>query len=239
MRLVVLDTETSGDGPDDQVVEAATETLDERGALLGRRSSLFRPTVPVQPEARAAHHLADEELAEAPALGALAEIVAEWDEEDVLVAHNVEFDVRMMAQSLRSSDRADWAEWLVGARRVCTMRCAKHLWPAAPRFGLQVLRYWLELAPEFPPGMSSPHRASYDTAVCSALLRRMLEENSVGQLVGLTLKVPLQLTCHIGQWRGRPWAEVDAGMLRWILARDFDEEVAATARHWLNERSAR
>lgn len=256
--LSVTDTETTGVSEADQVVELAvvltraTERVVTRPRTKSGRdvrwSSLIRPTCPVSPEGRAAHHLTDSELAEAPTMAELLERrglpefgrVPALDEEHVLVAHNAEFDLRMLAQSGVPAA-------LLPVRTICTWRCAQHLFPNAPRHSNQVLRYHLGLIVKLPIGVP-PHRALPDALVTQALVERMLETHTVDQLVGLTAQPVLQQTCRIGQYRDRPWSVVDIGFLRWIARqgprrpgpgdRDvgFDEDVLFAARHWLEQR---
>lgn len=254
MRLAVLDTETTGVGPEDQIVELAALIMRVTEYVVGgeRRQvldlervfqTLIRPTVPVSPEARAAHHLTDEQLMRAPLPGDLMiDGHVDWlmDPELVLVAHNLSFDAQMLRQTLeptwellRSAGNENRAPWGLPPRGIDTLRCARHLWPEG-RHGNQVMRYRLNLDVRGVDRLGPPHRALPDCVVTLALLREMLKHRTVDELLELSVRPVLQVTCQIGQWRGRPWAEVDRGMLRWILQRDFDEDVRHTARHWLN-----
>jgi exodeoxyribonuclease X len=137
-------------------------------------------------------------------------------------------------QSLRAAGIFEPADYLP-FRDVCTQQCAKHMWPDAPRYSNQVLRYYLDLA--VPRLDYPPHRAPSDAVVTSSLIQRMLDYRTVPELVAMTTAPVLLKTCMIGQWRGRLWADVDPGMLRWILARDFDDDVKHTCRFWLAQRN--
>ena len=61
-KPLFLDTETTGLGPADQVVEIAV--LDAEGAVVFH--SLVKPTVPIPAEATAIHGIRDEDVAGAP-----------------------------------------------------------------------------------------------------------------------------------------------------------------------------
>lgn len=238
MIIAVIDTETTGMDEHDEIVEMATILVDPEAWAPASASTLLRPQVPVTPGARANHHITDAMLS-----GALS--LAEWDnplplymllEADVLAAHNAEFDVRLLSQSLTRYGLDAKRDRIAAMPRICTVRCAQHLWQEAPGHSNQVLRYWrkLEVSP-----IGHPHRAMYDASVTVELLRQMLLERSPSELIELTRTPVLQLTCAIGQWRGRPWAEVDVGMLRWILSRNFGEDVNHTARYWLAAKTRR
>lgn len=245
MRLVVVDTETTGVDSEDQVVELALVTMQVvTRRLLGRRvdsasivaqwHSLIRPTVPVKPDARAAHHLTDAELALAPTM---EEYVArrglpEFDGDVVFAAHNASYDLERLVASLglfNSSPRD-----MIPPRVICTWTCARHLWPNAPKYGNQVLRYWLEL--EVPPLSAPPHRALPDAVVTACLLQRMLQERTVDELVELTATPVLLTTCPFNKHRGEPWSSVPSDYMRWILRQDFDADVRYTCEHYLRER---
>lgn len=232
-RVVVLDTETSGDGPTDRVVELATVELPGWRTC----SMIVDPEVPISVEARAVHHITDEEIAGAPKLRDLRP----WSEDAVHAAHNMGFDARILLQS--GAPLPD--------RRLCTWRCSMHLWPDAPSYKNQALRYWLNVRVPDEAWAEMrrlhPHRALYDAIVTAGILQKMLETHSVDDLVGLTSAPVLLKTIRFGVHRGKLWSEVPEGYLRWILRQGqkqsdeddegFDKDVVHTARHWMENRS--
>lgn len=203
--ILVIDTETTGDGPEDQVIELGAVGPREAGAWL------FRPTVPISPVARGVHHITDEELAPYPTwpdyLGRVG--VKFWGSATVVAAHNLEFDERMLRQS-------GVTQFPPG--RICTWRCSLRTWPEAPGHGVQALRYWLGLEVELGQGGHMlPHRALYDALVCEALLARLLEEHSAEDLQRIT-EAPMVLeVVRFGKHRGARWEDVPPDYLRWML----------------------
>ncbi len=231
MRIAVADTETTGLGETDEVLEIAVVYLDEDGKAA-MSHTLIRPSVPVNVAARATHHISDEMLLAAPTM---AEALAKMPgllTADVLAAHNAEFDLRMLRQSGVSLK-------ILPPRTICTYRCALHLFPDAPAHGNQVLRYHLGLgAPE--NGDLPTHRALSDAIVTAKLLIRMLEERSINQLVELTQMPVLLNTVRFGKHAGKLWQDVESDYLQWVLSKnDFNPDVTHTARHWLTERRKR
>lgn len=240
MKFAVTDTETTGVEQEDQVVELAI-------CVLGgsRWSSLVKPSCPVSHEARAAHHITDAELQTAwtmaeilerrglPEYGHLPERDAcatepDWRREDVVfVAHNADFDRKMLLQSGVPED-------VLPTRTICTWRCALHLFPDAPRHSNQVLRYYLGLI--VPKLNAPPHRAMPDAVVTTVLLARMLKECSAEMLLELTTQPALLSRITFGKYRGMRWRDLDPGYLNWILGQNFDEDAKHTARHWLRSR---
>ncbi len=205
-------------------------------------SLLVNPCVPMPPEAQAAHHITDAELANAPTIEeAIKEIyphrnlqIGDFDSIAAYAAHHAKFD----RQFIEPHFAAPW---------ICTMRCWQHVAPDAPGFSNQVLRYHLK-----PRGLDAakampPHRAGPDAYVTAHLLRDLLnrtkpngERNTVERLVKATANVPILKFCMLGKQRGKLYEEVDSGFLHWLLdpsrVDGFSEEDVATARHWLNER---
>ena len=224
-RILVVDTETTGFETTDEMVEVAAVWIQEN-TRLGHYHSLIRPHVPVNVEARAVHHITDEELNKAPTLedSGFSMLLSAAD---ILVAHNVEFDRRMLLQS-GVPDAA------LPSRCVCTWRCALHLYPMAPRHSNQVLRYWLGL--NIPKLKYHPHRALPDALVTSELLLHMLKENTIEHLEELSTKPALLHTVKFGKRRGLKWQEMDTGFLAWVLSREFGIDEKHTARYWLKEK---
>jgi exodeoxyribonuclease X len=183
----------------------------------------------------------DEELARALTMQELLErngLPGVWpdagdDGEVVLVGHNLDFDVRM----LRQSGVPDAA---IPQQRICTLKCAKHLWPDAPAYGNNVLRYWLELRVE---DALPPHRALPDATVTAAVLERMMQEKTVEELLELTGRPVLQTTIKFGKYSGKEWKDVDRSYLQWLLdprrQPPFGEEVLYAARYYLENGARR
>lgn len=231
MRLVVLDTETTGLSETDQVVELAAVDVTVRTArkkeiVSGMRSwsTLVKPTCPVSIEARATHHITDEELVDAPDVEQLRGRLGDEWAGDVMVAHNLDFDERMLRQSGFGT---------LPERKICTWRCALHKYPDSPRHSNQALRYYLGIDAPRVRGLP-PHRALPDALVTAALLLQMLEISSVQELEELTAQPALLRKVTFGKYRGQLWSEMDEGFLRWILSRDFDGDVRYTAKHWID-----
>lgn len=253
-RVLVVDTETTGSGPEDQVVEIAVRgrRMTEGGELLQQWSwhSLVRPTCSVRPEARAAHHITDAELEQAPTMAELLEREPELgglrgrnapaEEDDrVLVAHSVVFDRAMLAQSAPTGTEL-WLPY----RDICTYRCSLHRWPRAKGHSNQYLRYYLGVN-GVPSDAGPPHRAPHDAMVTSEILDTLLGYSSIEELIRITRDPMLLEICRIGEHRGKPWAEVPVKFLHWIMGKGekrqqgevevgFSADIRRTAQHWID-----
>ncbi len=95
---VIIDTETTGLSNKDVIVEIAVVGMD--GTVLV--DTLVRPSRDVSPGALVVHGIGEEELVDAPTFdiiwqGSLQDIFARR----IICAYNVDFDIRMIKQSLR------------------------------------------------------------------------------------------------------------------------------------------
>ena len=181
LRLHVFDTETTGLKPDngDRVVEIAVVPLRifDGGRAIGRTDgaqSLVNPGRPIPPEASAIHHIIDEDVENAPDLDTAVDLILQGDTVDVCAAHNAKFDRAFLPM-------------LDGRRWIDTYRCARHLWPDAPKHNNQTLRYYLGI--DLPRDVPQ-HRALPDAIVTAEILSTMLLEQPINELLALT-KRPL------------------------------------------------
>lgn len=189
---------------------------------------LYRPPGGIPPEASAIHHLLDRDVAgaEPASKGALALLANSppWrgpEKPLALVAHNAAFEQEWLTPYLPAD-----LKW------ICTMKVAAQLFPDFKSHGNQALKYKLGI--DLPEALCHPpHRAGPDAFVTAHILARMLTETSVSQMVLWTRMPRLMTKCPIGdQWRGKPWAEVDAGFLRWMIDKPIDDKDAI---HWARE----
>jgi exodeoxyribonuclease X len=161
------------------------------------------------------HHITDEELECEPTMTDLmsrrVSLLNIIKNADYVAGHFVDFDVRMLAQS----------GYVSAKPTVCTWKCARHMWPEAPAFGNQALRYWLNL--NIPKMRHPPHRALTDAVVTAHILARMLAtERTIDDLVTLTSAPVLLRTVSFGKYRGQTW----------LLRQDFGADERHTAEHW-------
>jgi len=225
--ICVIDTETCG-------LDPLTADIVELGMVMmpsmETYRSFVRPEMPIELPAMAVHHITEKMVADAPRWQSVA--LALLDAE-VLVAHNASFDRGFIEKG----------GWLANKDWVCTWRCAKQIWPDAPFHSNQVLRYWL---PEFDDEIRStvigdaimeqpPHRALPDAWITAHILKRMLIEHSIEDLVEMTKLPILSKTCHFGKHRGVLWEKVPKGYLRWLISKDFDADTLFTAKHHLEK----
>lgn len=232
--IAVVDFETAGDDPPTPLELGVVWVHLLRGGatrlLPQRASALLRYRGGPAPSARGVHHIAPGPLRRARHPSTV--LRRHWLPAALVAAyHHAQYDGPVLGVALRSAGLP------APPLQVCTLRCAKHLWPTAPDYKLGTLRYWLGLR-AVPPAWAVPHRALYDAVVCAALLRRMLATTSLSELVRLSdPALPVLLPAvPFGVHRGKQWAEVPADYLGWMMRavrgdpEAFDVDARYTAR---------
>lgn len=244
MLIRICDLETTGFTPPDHAVvefgwsDLYSNATDLAGAptdwIVGTPSAVFiKPDRLIPPEASAIHHIIDADLAEGfafrdVAAGYLGDEFRYEKPADVIAAHNAKFERQWVTEEITG-----------GKPWICTYKCALRMWPDAPAHSNQALRYWRK-----PPRLirelaNESHRAGPDAYVTAHLLSEMLTEAAVEQLIKWSAEPALLVRVHFGQHRGEKWSDVDEGLLRWVLGKDFDDDVKHTCRHWLKQHEAK
>jgi len=221
--FVVVDLEaTSREPADAHIVEWAAVRIEPEWFGTGRRmechGGLVRPPIQIPPETSAIHQITDSDVAEAP----------HWHEEGfklfdllapegvIAVAHNAAYEKTLLERELPQ---------LPGLRWLCTYKAALRVWPEAPAHNNETLRYYLG----YGTGRKchqAPHSALHDAQVTTQILNDLLlhVKVSVEDMLKWTTEPAMLPRCPIGEWRGKPWAEVDEGFLLWILRKIYDRE---------------
>src|SRR6266699_3181021 len=225
--ICVLDTETTGLDPETaDIVELGVVILPD----LYPFRSLVKPSMPIELRAMATHHITELMVSEERDVSTVM-LASPLVKATTLVAHNAGFD-RGYIEKSKLLPELPW---------VCTWRCARQIWPEAPFHSNQVLRYWLGLDLELHTGFGMdimkqpPHRALPDAWVTAHILKRMLVEHLIDDLIELTKQPILSTICHFGMHRGNPWEKVPKPYLRWLINKEFDADTIYTAKHFLEE----
>lgn len=241
----VIDTETCGF--DGGIVEIAS--VDYAGPLVAPKNplqTLVKPDRPISFGAMAIHHITEKMVEFARPLESVLPMFThkqpDWTDDaptsspapDYFVAHNAEFDRGMLPDT--------------GKPWICTLKLARHLFPALDGHGNQFLRYALGLDDRIkdvlPPGLHA-HRALYDVYCTSAIFGYLAYkmEWDVDAMVRIT-EAPSLL--HYVKWgkyaKASPLktyeevARTDPGYFQWALGgmSDLGEDRRHTITHWMN-----
>lgn len=235
--MIVLDTETTGiDSARDQIVEIC---LSVNGSPRVWR---VRPTIAIPAAATAVHHITDSDVADCPPFAEVAaEIVALISTAEVVAGFNLKFDLDMLQSEMACADLPPID--LSAKHLICALRLWHHVEPRT------LVAAHAKFCGE---ELIDAHQAEADVAATARVLVSMLSA------FGLTGKPWPEIaaisdpfakrTTWIGpshhiQWdesgavvfgfgkhKGQQVAHVDAGFLRWVLAKDFAPHVKKICR---------
>ena len=164
-QAIVFDTETTGVSGADRVVSLAAIPLDAGLHPSGPGLHLvFNPGRPSHPAARGVHGLADAYLARQPRFADHAEEISALFRGRVLVAHNLAFDVRMLAQEFAALGVPGPA----GRGRCCTMLAFRARHAGLPAGLDPVLRHF-----GLPARAGAAHGAHEDAVLAMHVLHRL------------------------------------------------------------------
>lgn len=245
--VLLLDVETTGIKPTDQVIELAVqygfETHDDAGNVISAPVTVwrFKPDVPIHPAAQKVHGITPEMLArEQPFKFSARRISDLLNEAQVLIGYNVKFDLEMLAVELQRAGAApiDYqGKYVVDPYR---------LWQRCEPRGLQ------EAHRRFVGGdFDQAHSAAADIAATARVALGMIEAfqlqgkhwGEIADLADPDRKLWLGGSNHF-RWSfesGAPLvvvafgkhkdtvltelASTNSGYLRWMVKQDFPQHV--------------
>ena len=245
---LVLDTEATGLDPTKHAVMELGWALCDWETTFFCGGSLINPGQECTPEARAAHHIWDEDVKDAPQLRdvlqtQLAPQLRETvDRIAAYVAHNASFD----SPFLPMLNKKPWLD---------TLRLAKKLFPGLPSYKNQVLRYRFDLDHTdenlrlVGREQLQAHRAESDAVVTAALLRHLLKQPKVKEFETTTALIAwvnepfLIEVCPFPKHRGLPWvnvAKIDRDYCLWLLkpkpgSEPLGEDMAYSIKYYLKQ----
>lgn len=210
MRLIVLDTETSGFKQPAGVCECAFIELDPSSLEeIGRVHSLIDPEVDIQPSASGVHGITNDMVGDQPTLQEWFEIVLEnpFEGEDVLmVAHNSAYDHPFVAPYLGNS------------RQLCTLRLSRIALPDADDHKLSTLKYTYGLGDKG----SRSHGALADVLDCCDLLRVIAGKlnTDIEGLIDIHDAPRMVDKMPFGKHKGVKLTDVPKSYFQWLLKQD-------------------
>ena len=235
-KFVLLDTETTGAGDNDRIIQLGYMVLD--GKKVEVYNDLCSAEVPIGYGAMEVHGITPDmiegkpECTQTNAFQTLHELNTP---ENVLIIHNAPFDLGMLAKENFTSQM----------RLIDTLRCARHLFEDEESHRLQYFRYRfglykIEQAEADALGIVvKAHDAIGDVLVLKLFLtelRKRLQErfegvNPIDKMVELT-QTPVFYTrpLKFGKYKGKTLSEIaeaDKGYLTWMLGNmdSLDEDM--------------
>ncbi len=231
----VIDVETTGLEQPAEIVELGWTDVrlfpNEGWAIESKAPSamMVNPGMPISFGAMATHHITEDDVFE----GASPQFARDFINAGVeyFAAHNALFD----RDFIKASRHVKW---------ICTMKCAKTLWPYLQSFSNGAVRYERKLClDETNIGLALPsHRAGPDTWVTAHILLDLLKVSPLERLVEIS-ENPLQLLkMPFGKWQGMSFRDLPLDYLDWVLNKSdmpnekSKEDVAYTVRMEIKRR---
>ncbi|MGG4036219.1 ATP-dependent DNA helicase DinG [Paenibacillus cisolokensis] len=131
MKFAVLDLETTGHQPDDDIIQVGIVVLDEELAVIDTYSSFVRPNGGIPPFITRLTGIDDRTVENAPELDEVMMAVVRLIGDTVLVAHNVGFDASFLNTAL---DRCGYGPFV--GRRLDTIELLRILYPSLGTYQL-------------------------------------------------------------------------------------------------------
>ncbi len=94
-RFYVLDTETTGLGNEDEIIQLCVIDRDGSAEI----NALIKPTIPIGAGARSVHGISDADVADAPSFFQIYIQLSTLLAGQTVVAYNMDFDARMLEQT--------------------------------------------------------------------------------------------------------------------------------------------
>lgn len=215
MRILVLDTETSGLAPAEGtgVCDIALALVDEDFQIYWKTESLIDPECIISPGAMGVHHITQEMVEYQPTLGEfMREHKYPFEGVNAFVGHNCYFDLRFVRDYLPNNYQV-----------IDTLKLARIVWPDAENHKLQTLRYAYNL------DAGSAHRAMGDVITTISLARLLAEEvgtDARGLLQLMHAPLPLATRIQFGKHKGERLGDLPMQYVRWLLDKaDIDPDL--------------
>jgi DNA polymerase III epsilon subunit-like protein len=232
--IVVVDTETSDWDRDAgiRVLQAAAILIEPPYSTLGETilDSHFVPPGldldSIRPDVIGVNRLTPEFISRVGVdpVAPLTELSSLLAADGVVVAaHNWEFDRIAIESELRANGvEVD----LSGVPYIDTLKVARQLYDEGwdgyggkklPDMKLGTCFYGIVPRASWSVASGAAHDARHDAIMCGMLVSRFLEASRPEDLVALSRETFVPRTCPMGSERGKKWADVDFGFLRWMV----------------------
>ena len=229
-QVTILDTETTGvDFGVSEVIEVAggkfvNNNWEVRELLLGSKN-------PIPVEASAVNYISNKMIKGLPTFAQMTDKIAEvisLNDTKYMVAHNSNFDRRIMVASYERMGSNEFDKFKVQEDWICTWKLAQqilgHRYDEI-KYNLSYLRFLLDLDID---DSLAPHRAAADVITCGRLLERLAELAVEYEFIDGTEDIGSQLTklCWqplsvskwpLGKHKGKLIKDVPTEYLLWCV----------------------
>lgn len=219
--LRLCDTETTGFPPHAEMVEIGwTDLILYPGGWrieVDQRSAFVDPGFPIPTKATEIHGITDDMVFGAMKPDAARRLLERGA--TILAAHNVAFDRQFVRSAL---------PW------ICTLECARKVWPDAPNHKNETLKKYLGIEVD-----GDAHRAGYDAAVSARIFLQLTKHLTIEQMIQISAPDSVPLTMPFGAHKGKRFLDIPDSYLRWIVdGKDMRKGLKIAAQNEINRRGA-
>lgn len=166
----IVDIETTGGyAAANGIIEISIQVFDGE-KVIEQYETLVNPGQAIPRYIQAFTGITNEMVADAPAFEEVAEKVFTCLQGNVFVAHNVNFDYSFVKNHL------EFYGYTFQAKKLCTVRLARQIFPGLPSYSLGNLCQSLEI------DLTNRHRAGGDAAATVVLFKKLLDHDTKGQI---------------------------------------------------------
>lgn len=206
-RFIFGDVETTGLGKNQGVVEISWIETDAEFNEVARYGSLINPQKPIQFGAMSVHGITEAMVADAPTI---EQFMADAGYPlagpgTILTAHKASYDIEF------------FGPWMDQQDTLCTLKCARLIYPDAENHKLGTLRCMLGLEGD----TRKAHSAQEDVSVLIQLAQRLCQdaETDLYGLIELQNRPNPNLKMTFGKHRGTPLKDLPSSYITWLLTK--------------------
>jgi len=163
----IVDIETTGGYAANNAITEVAIVLHDGNREVRRYETLINPVITIPRYVQALTGITDNMVANAPHFEEIAHTVFEWLQDNIFVAHNVNFDYSFLKHQLKACG------FDLDCKKLCTIRLSRKAFPGAPSYGLGNICNHLGI------DIPNRHRAGGDADATVMLFERILREDGL------------------------------------------------------------
>ncbi|MCV9960784.1 DUF3820 family protein [Pararhizobium sp. BT-229] len=214
----LCDTETTGFPPRAEMCEIGWVDFvlyPDGWKIEGEHQSRFvNPGHPIPAKCTEIHGITDDMVVDAMHPNDARALLARGA--SILGAHNAAFDRQFVRSAL---------PW------ICTLECARKVWPQAPNHKNETLKAYLGIEVD-----GDPHRAGYDAAVSAGIFLHLTKHLSIEEMLALSEPDSVPLAMPFGAHKGKRFTDIPDSYLTWLVGSDVRKGIRTAAQNELNRR---
>ncbi len=222
-----MDCETTGlDVKIDRIIEVAVMCFD-MDIDYEQSESLVNPGCVIPETSIAIHHITPDMVQDKPTIDQVLPEILRILGNNIIIGHGIQFDIDIIANA---AERHGIATNIRNNRSLDTLRMAR-LYGESPINSLEQLRKHFNIPQE------GAHRAMNDVIVNKEVFKFLAKRYKTTDNLFDALSRPIYMSnMPLGKHKGRPLKEIPLDYLKWIVHKDFDQDLIFSVRTELKRR---